>query len=275
MSSCRATNAKRVGGGLDESGRRVRRWGVGAPRTRTSPSYWRQPLKWNHMAGELGERHRVFCASLADVFDPEVPAQWRGDLFKLIEDTPHLDWLLLTKRPEHIGDMAVNGAFPLNVWLGVTVENQEQALKRIPLLIEQSAAVRFLSCEPLLGAVDLRPWLAGIDWVIVGGESGPKARPFELEWAESLVEQCEEFGAPPFVKQLGAHATWDFYEHRRWADRNGLCLSDVQAQDWVEDDIQPPPGTRSRFDTKDRSGGEWSEWPKHLQVRELPEVASR
>lgn len=261
------------------------RWGVGARRTRTSPAYWRQPLKWNRIAAELGERHRVFCASLADVFDSDgVEVSWLADLARLIEQTPSLDWLLLTKRPENFwrwkaatGQSASDPVrWPDNVWLGVTVENRVEADHRLPFLLDQKSAVRFLSCEPLLGAVDLRPWLAGghaIDWVIVGGESGPKARPFHLEWAEDLVEQCEEFGAAPFVKQLGACATWDFYEHRRWADHNGFDVAEVKAQGWAEDDIQPPPGARSRFVTRDRSGGEWTEWPKHLQVRHLPEVA--
>lgn len=139
------------------------KWGAGEERRRTSENYWRQPIKWNKRAARDGVRRRVFCASLADVFDNQAPEEWRMDLYALIGMTPHLDWLLLTKRPQNIAKFMppTQGApfFP-NVWLGTTVENQEEADRRIPHLLAAPAAVRFLSCEPLLGPVQLHPsWL--------------------------------------------------------------------------------------------------------------------
>ncbi|UXQ89154.1 hypothetical protein [Synechococcus phage MinM1] len=134
-------------------------WGPHAERRRTAESTWRQPLAWNRKAAREGKRARVFCASLADVFDNQVPVKWRDDLWTLIAETPHLDWLLLTKRPQNISQMLPgawrNEAWP-NVWLGTTVEHQAEADLRIRHLLQAPASVRFLSCEPLLGAVDLR-----------------------------------------------------------------------------------------------------------------------
>ena len=174
------------------------RWGKGAPRTRTSAAYWRQPLKWDRDAEKSGIRRKVFCGSLCDVFDAEVSEGDRVDLLELIHDTPHLTWLLLTKRAEQLARHPAFGA-ERNVWLGVTVENQEQAEKRIPLLLAQECALRFLSCEPLLedlGEIDFR----GIGWVIVGSESGPHARPMDEGWVRSIRDQCVS-GAPLFYKQ--------------------------------------------------------------------------
>lgn len=136
-------------------------WGPGAPRRRTSASNWNKPRKWQREAAaffaEHGRRRRVFCASLADVFDNAVPAEWREDLFTLIAETPDLDWLLLTKRIGNVAGMlpADWGAGWPHVWLGATVVNQAEADRDIPKLLETPAAVRFVSCEPLLGAVDL------------------------------------------------------------------------------------------------------------------------
>lgn len=187
----------------------------GTLRRRTTASYWRQPLKWDRAAAAAGERHRVFCASLADVFDNQVPTEWRNDLWELIGRTPNLDWLLLTKRPQNIAkmlpdmDKVIGVKWPdfwswpwPNVWLGTTVENQEEAKRRIPHLKATPAQVHFLSCEPLLedlGELDL----AGIDWVICGGESGAKARPMHPGWARSLREQCAAAGVAFFFKQWG------------------------------------------------------------------------
>lgn len=263
------------------------RWGKGAPRERTSADYWKQPLKWNRKAAEAGVRRRVFCGSLCDVFDPEVPREWREALFGLIASTPSLDWLLLTKRPEQFGllwpcTMTEPGgpgvlecpppgaeAWP-NVWLGVSVENQEQADKRIPLLLQQEAAVRFLSMEPLLGPVDLSaffggPYVAlpgdrvepnynfGIHWVIVGGESGPGARGFDLSWARSVREQCKSAQVACFVKQLGARPGED--------RRCDVPACNCGRLHW------------ERFDIDDPKGGDWSEWPTDLRVRESPDGA--
>lgn len=155
-------------------------WGPDGTRVVASEAKWREPLAWDKAAREAGERHRVFCASLADVFEdrPELAAP-RSRLLDLIRDTPSLDWLLLTKRPENIirlwDDVAPTGMeYPApNVWLGVSVEDQARADERVPQILAIPAAVRFLSCEPLLGSVDLTKYLATslIHWVIVGGES--------------------------------------------------------------------------------------------------------
>jgi len=199
--------------------RHVVTWGTGQPRKRTAPSNWAQPVKWNAEAQRLGIRYRVFCASLADVFDNTVEPQWRADLFKLIEATPNLDWLLLTKRIGNAADMmflARGGHLPLlpNVWIGATIVNQAEADRDIPKLLAVPAAKRFLSMEPLLGPVDLdqfhpmrepalQPLINRIDWVIVGGESGHKARPMHPDWARSLRDQCQTAGVPFLFKQWG------------------------------------------------------------------------
>lgn len=231
--------------------RKVVQWGAGQPRKHTAPSTWAMPLRWNAEAERLGVRYRVFCASLADVFDNEVPAEWRAELFNLILSTPHLDWLLLTKR---IGNAArmINEtlpdnmkAFPAehplawpwpNVWIGASITSQAEADRDIPKLLAVPAAKRFLSMEPLLGpvyiediqdpagGVCLKPlaglrWIgngqgrcearslgARIDWVIVGGESGPHARPMHPDWASSLLKQCQAAGVPFMFKQWGEWA---------------------------------------------------------------------
>ena len=130
--------------------------------------HWVEPLKWDRLAQVSGERKRVFCASMADVFEdhPQLPSE-REKLWALIEQTPMLDWLLLTKRPENVNrmlpDMWELGGLPSNIWIGTSVENQEQADKRIPELLKVPARVRFLSCEPLLGPVDLSRWLPDLN----------------------------------------------------------------------------------------------------------------
>lgn len=213
-------------------------WGPHAARSRTSPSYWQKPLAWDKAAKAAGERHRVFCASLADVFDNHESIQhgWRASLWRLIAETPHLDWMLLTKRPGNIAKMlpdqyglpAWGTGWP-NVWLGCTIVNQEEADRDILKLLSVPAAVRFLSMEPLLGPVDLtsieRPAGAGvhvysalecdvdpeddewggatIDLVIVGGESGPGARPMNPQNVRDIRNQCVDAGTSFFFKQWG------------------------------------------------------------------------
>lgn len=202
-------------------------WGPAAGRRRTTEANWRLPLKWNAQAEREGRRFRVFCASLADVFDNAAPEAWRADLLWLIHQTPHLDWLLLTKRIGNAARMLHDARVTVdptadwpevlpNLWLGATVVNQEEADRDIPKLLAVPARVRFLSMEPLLGLVDLRrhfgPNLAMtqplIDWVIVGGESGHHARPMHPGWARSLRDQCAAAGVPFHFKQNGewAHA---------------------------------------------------------------------
>lgn len=205
-------------------------WTPGAPRKRTSPAYWDQPRRWNARAERAGTPARVFCASVADVFDNQAPPEWRADLWALIWETPWLNWLLLTKRPQNIRAMLPGGWGRdgwQHVWLGTTVENQEEADRRIPHLLAVPARVRFLSCEPLLGPIDLTrisgpnstqlinallgtsrdpDWTsdaARIDWVIAGGESGPGARPMAPAYARALRNQCEGASVPFFFKQWG------------------------------------------------------------------------
>jgi protein gp37 len=186
-------------------------WGVSAPRRELSDAYWKQPHAWNNEAGRRGVRARVFCASMADVFEDrrDLDAK-RARLWPLIEATPHLDWLLLTKRPQNMRCLAPWGErWPRNVWAGATAENQRWAEKRIPVLLDVPAAVRFVSAEPLLGPVNLGSWLqsdsAGprINWLIAGGESGPHSRPMNPEWARALRDQCKEAGIPFLFKQWG------------------------------------------------------------------------
>lgn len=204
-------------------------WGPGPKRQRTSESYWKNPLKWNKQAAKERRRFRVFCASMADVFEDNPQLEpWRIDLLDLIQDTPRLDWLLLTKRPENVNRMIerATGFSESGMWfhsaphvqIGTSIENQEYADERIPELLNIPARVRFLSIEPLLGPVDLEdlayeaagPEWAGfnplVDWVIVGGESGPGARPMHPEWARSLRDQCQGAGVPFFFKQWGEFA---------------------------------------------------------------------
>lgn len=177
--------------------------GVKAVHRRTVESNWRKPLTWNKKAKAAGYRHRVFCASLSDVFDNDWPEQTRRDLFDLIGATDSLDWLLLTKRPQNIAHMLPGdwGAGWPNVWLGTTVENQLEADRRIPHLVRVPAAVHFLSCEPLLGPVKIKEYLADIQWVIIGGESGSNFRPMSMEWVAGLRVECRDANVPVFFKQ--------------------------------------------------------------------------
>lgn len=180
-------------------------WGVAAPRKTFGSAYWRRPLAWNAEAERSGHRRSVFCSSMADTFEAHpVVAQERAKLWPLIESTPWLNWLLLTKRPENIMQMAPWGhVWPDNVWVGTSVETQRRAVERIPALLEVPAVVRFLSCEPLLEPLYLPFCLSRLQWVIVGGESGPRARPMAAEWVRTLRADCDYWKVPFFFKQWG------------------------------------------------------------------------
>jgi protein gp37 len=276
------------------------RWGKGQERRAKADSGWREPLRWARKAAAVGERHRVFCAALADVLDDEGLPAMRERLWDTIwgtvrmcagcgplEEAGHdfgcavprlthqsgLDWLLLTKRPEN-WRLIPEHIRPL-VWLGTSVSDQQTADEWVPrLLAAEGFRYRFLSVEPLLGPVALQRWVgpthvctacrrhwnrpttcdgcgrpsqsAGptpIDLVIVGGESGAKARPCNVEWVRSIVQQCAEAGVPCFVKQLGAFATFPY----------GAV------------DNAPMP-------LVDSKGGDWAEWPEDLRVRQMPGV---
>lgn len=342
------------------------KWGPHGTRVRLSDAGWRQPLKWNRDAEKSGERRRVFSASLADVFE-----DWQGpmldshgteilddcgfgvsmetvrrDLFALIDQTPHLDWLLLTQRPENIrrmwtpwtgarddmgGDGQTHSMFRSNVWLGTSIEDQATADERIPELLKcrDLAPMLFVSAEPLLGPVDLitplsmaasdYAWIeahewggdcelcggegfreyndapdewgedcpslknhlipcrgcAELDiekrlrvvrnetgkglWLIVGGESGHKARPCNVEWIRSVIQQCDGAGVPCFVKQLGASPFFPFGGNtREW-------------QATSSEYSQTHGGVRLIL-LHDPKGGDPSEWPEDLRVREVPEA---
>jgi protein gp37 len=250
-------------------------WGPKAERRFFGETHWREPLKWNRAAGKAGERRRVFCASMADVFEDRRDLDGERDrLFGLIGLTPHLDWQLLTKRPENMMRLAPaiwTQAWPANVWAGCTVEDQQRADERIPHLLRVPAAVRFLSVEPQLGAVDVSGYTGraaklchacglkyghdaavggtgcrGVDWVIVGGESGHGARVFNVDWARQIVAQCKAASVACFVKQLGAVAMEDTQElGRRYKVGNVLAMAN-------------------------KKGGDPSEWPSDLRVREFP-----
>ena len=193
-------------------------WGPKSERRFFTDAHWKEPLRWNREAGLAGERRRVFCASMADVFEnrKDLVAP-RLRLLELIGQTPNLDWLLLTKRIHLVKKQLPRGyALPAHVWIGTTVENQEEAAKRIPYLLELTTpSVRFLSCEPLLGLVDLQPYLkkteigTRVDWVIAGGESGPGSRPMEPQWPEQLRKQCTAARVPFHFKQWGHWAPAD------------------------------------------------------------------
>jgi len=232
------------------------KWGPQGTRVRTSEAYWKKPLQWNKekweeciecgWRGPVSDTHvdcpqcdceelkptrqRVFCASLADVFEERKDTfmgAWRVLLFELIEKTPNLDWLLLTKRPENIEIMIPQTwltGFPDNVWLGISAESQKEFDGRIPILESIGRRYRptviFISAEPLLSPIDMDGWLdeedcgdedascwsRPIDWVIVGGESGTEARPMQIDWARALLNQCKQSDVAFFMKQLGGKA---------------------------------------------------------------------
>ncbi len=281
-------------------------WGPGKARRIFGEKHWNEPRRWNAAAKKEGRRHRVFCSSMADVFDAEAPAGELDKLWALIRETPHLDWQLLTKRPERILESLPFdwGAGWRNVWLGCTVEDQRRADERIPHLLRVPARVRFLSCEPLLESVDLTNYLRcaecrdprdpedrfpviepeeyfrcgrgevcpGIHWVIVGGESGGGSRPFDLRWARSLIDQCSRAKTSVFVKQLGV---WPF-DGARWPEEN---RSPTLPNSGVEPKAHPllPLTLRKNgrqiapfMNLRDPKGGDVSEWPDGLGVREFP-----
>jgi protein gp37 len=300
---------------MDKRRGRVK-WGPNGTRSKTSDVYWREPYKWNREAEKAGVRARVFCASLSDIFedwkgpilnhkgerlmyrgdryDPEHPItvasdhvdddayglvrmdDLRRDLFKIIDETPWLDWQLLTKRPENVKQMwntptstvaighgmkltATGPEYRNNVWLGTSISDQETADEFIPKLLANRDLVRylFLSAEPLVGEISLsykpgtRSHLPGclldeIDWVIVGGESGKDSRVCDILWIRSIVKQCKQANVPVFVKQLGR------------------CVY-----------FTSPGGQKSRVWPKDQKGGDTSEWPTDLVVQEFPNGSNR
>jgi protein gp37 len=192
-------------------------------RRRTTASYWQQPLKWDRQAAAAGKRRRVF-PSLCDPFDNQVPTRWRDDFWHLIDQTPHLDWLLLTKRPQNIPKMLPDPRAAVrawgngwrNVWLGVTAEDQEHYSERYGHLSSVAARVRFISYEPALDWLRIdwvpSPRVFKPDWIICGGESGPGARPINPAWVRMVRDHCRQFGIAFFFKQWGEWAPCSYGE---------------------------------------------------------------
>ena len=248
-------------------------WGAGVPRYRTSKSNWAQPRAWDRTAGASGKPWRVFCGSLCDVFDNEWPDGARDDLYELIRETESLKWLLVTKRIGNVAKMVPSSwnqyRFPSNVRILITVCNQEEADRDIPKLLALPCK-NGISYEPALGPIDFshdsevgplsflreydqfgEPRMRRVEWVIVGGESGPKARPFDLAWARSTVAQCKAAGVPVFVKQLGRNP----HDYTRHDFAKGVASNYYNV----------------RWQLVDRAGANYEEWPEDLCVREFPE----
>lgn len=182
-------------------------WDVKQKPRATKPANWNKVIKWNKQAEFEGKRHRVFCGSMMDWCDKDAPEGVLDDLWELIRSTPMLDWQLLTKRVKLIEDRLPDdwGNGYDNVWLGVTCEDKKHGLERVKYLQKIPAKVRFLSCEPLLE--DIVPFnLDGIDWVIVGGESGPGYRKMDHRWAHNLVNDCLIAKVPVWFKQWGGNS---------------------------------------------------------------------
>ena len=264
----------------------VELWGKNAARRVKAESGWNEPLRWDRAAAKAGERRRVFCASQADVFeDREDLTEALSRLWQIILYSDHLDWLLLTKRPENVIkrlkavwdfqkarllrdgclEAWIDGSIPpANVWLGVSCENQKYADERIPLLLQTPAAVRFVSAEPLLGPIDFNrieslceTWRRGItigtylDWIIVGGESGPNARPCDVANVRWIVRQCQATKTACFVKQLGSDPV----------------------QPVNVDGVIGTIGYPFIGQLRDKKGGDPAEWPEDVRVREFPNTS--
>jgi len=159
-----------------------------APDALSEPTRWREPRV-------------VFVNSMSDLFHERVPLNYIQQVFTVMASTPRHTYQVLTKRAERLAEVASNLNWAPNIWMGVSVEDQQHT-KRIPFLQATSAHVRFLSIEPLIGPITALP-LAGIDWVIVGGESGPRARPMQKDWVERIRSSCQRKGIPFFFKQWG------------------------------------------------------------------------
>lgn len=252
-------------------------WGKQAPRRFFGDKHWNEPLRWNAKASKSGAPFRVFCASMADVFedrrDLDAP---RERLWELIERTPALTWLVLTKRPELMTRFAPTRwaqAWPPNVWAMTTVEDQTFADKRIPELLKVPAAVRGLSVEPMTGPVVLRPaWIEAelqafgprgvkmfprIDWVIAGGESGPTSRPVHPQWLRDLRDQCAAAAVAYHIKQWG-----------EWKPIDQMEAGEMDAKHMrygVDSDGNPDPykllGCKYDQTRVQLDGGQKNEWP--------------
>ena len=243
---------------------------------RTHRDRLEQPLHWR-------KPRRIFVNSISDLFHEEITDEFIADVFGIMSACPQHTFQVLTKRARRCADLLFHPDFveavdscgalythtdlhyPLpNVWVGVSVEDQATAEERIPLLLQTPAALRWISAEPLLGPIDLRrlrrpsnlPPFARIDWVICGGESGPEARPFKLDSARALRDQCKTTGIPFFLKQIGRRP---YSEQDGWSIR-GSGVAVMVGAEW-----------QFRKALRDPKGGDMDEWPADLRVREFPD----
>lgn len=263
---------------LDKRWTNGKHWGPGSDRKQMSEAYWKQPHKWNTEAKKAGIMRKVFCSSLADwAEDHPQLVEPRKRLFKLIEETPNLIWLLLTKRPENILRFIPDAwklRPPQNVWYGTTVESQEY-VTRIEHLIEVPAHLRFVSCEPLFSALDIKKYLSRwlpysrsaifsdrmsyrghIHWVIAGGESGHNSRPSHPWWFESLRNQCEDTLTPFLFKQWGEWQDGSNVIDHKYSGRHGVMLSNGDFAEWA---IGTDAPYRSEIELhKKYTGDEWN-----------------
>ena len=228
-----------------------------------------QPLHWR-------KPKRIFVNSISDTFHEKVPDTWLHKIFNAMIVANHHTYMILTKRPERMLEVTqqffdgkdreyIQQGVPKHIWLGVSCEDQKTADERIPLLLQTPAAVRFISYEPALGPLSIRQWLhreemveqfpkqaiQRISWVICGGESGPGSRLFDIQWARDLRDQCKAAGTPYFLKQLGTNPY----------DLKKFCLM-----------LKANIITGTCMKLKARKGGDWSEWPEDLRIREFPKV---
>jgi protein gp37 len=255
-------------------------WGKGKPRVRLKD--FDRPIGWNkkpwicndcveafpdgqiqiHRHGNKEgqfHRRRVFSLSLGDIGDAEVPIELFNEAMIIVDKCRNLTWQLLTKRPAdfqarwnevcyHWGRTnwgRTNISLPANVWMGVSVENQARADELIPQLLDIPAKIRFLSIEPMLEEIDLEQYWPKIDWVIFGGETGPNARPCNIEWIRDGIRQCQSHGVPIFVKQVGSNHIVPNIDRLFIAEH---------------------------FRTfSDKKGGDMAEWPEDMRIRQFPQ----
>jgi len=257
--------------------RKLKVWGPPSTTERVRmKGIWRDVAKWNAEAAAAGVRKRVFVSSMADVFEdhPQI-APWRAEALALLESCTSLDVQLLTKRPQNIRAMVPPAwltSWPAHVWAGTTVEDRRRAAERIPHLLDVPARVRFLSCEPLLEDLDLRPWLTrkpvlgvpasrGVQWVIVGGESGSDARQFGVSWAEGIIAQCRDARVPCFMKQMGDRPFTTLPPREEWpthsSDGSGVQFEGNGFGDYLVRGLS-------------HHGANPDEWPHAVRVQEFP-----
>jgi len=261
-------------------------WGADHEFRLFGDKHWEDPLRWARTLPEkLGRRPRIFCASMADVFEErDELVTHRHRLFGTISATPELDWLILTKRPEFMRDWLreywLTGDEPLaNVWLGVSIENARHTY-RADVLREIPAAVRFISAEPLLGSLFVGPDrnppdtdfiqgfrkpldLTGIDWVIVGGESGTGARPCDLAWIREIRDATLNRAEPTMHQVPGGVDVWE-------NERPALFVKQLGANPTYLDDLTIGVYKEKPLKLRDRKGGDIDEWPVDLRIREFP-----